>query len=325
MIISKTPLRVSFVGGGTDLPEFYQDYGGAVLSAAIDKYIYVILKERFDRRICINYSRKETVEDVEEIQHELVREAMRRTGVRDGIEITTLADIPSEGSGLGSSSAVTVGLLNALYAYQGQQQPAERLAQEACEIEIDTLKKPIGKQDQYIAAYGGVRLIRFRMAEGVEVIPATVNGGGTRRLADRLLLFFTGRTRRADEILTDQRANIPDRIAVLKDMRDQAEDLRERLEAGDLAALGLALARGWELKKRLSNRITCDDLDELYARARAAGAVGGKIAGAGGGGFLLLYCEPAQQARVRQALSGLWELEFGLERDGSKIIFNIRS
>ena len=146
MIISKTPLRVSFVGGGTDLPEFYQDYGGAVLSAAIDKYIYVILKERFDRRICINYSRKGTVEDVEEIQHELVREAMRRTGVRDGIEITTLADIPSEGSGLGSSSAVTVGLLNALYAYQGQQQPAERLAQEACEIEIDTLKSPSGSR-----------------------------------------------------------------------------------------------------------------------------------------------------------------------------------
>lgn len=323
MIISQTPLRLSLAGGGTDFREFFRQHGGAVLSMAIDKYVYIVLKERFDDRIYVNYSKKETVDDVDEVQHDLVREAMRKTDVRRGIEITTLADVPSEGSGLGSSSSILVGLLNALYAYQGQQVTAERLAREACEIEIDILKRPIGVQDQYIAAYGNLRFFSFCTdgtiaAEKID-LPLTV----IQELRRHLLLFYTDRTRNASDILTEQRSNIGSRIRELSRLREMAREARDFLKTGAIDAIGEVLHQSWLLKQAMAHNITDTRIDEMYLRAREAGATGGKIAGAGGGGFLLLYCPLAFQRQVRTALEGYRELPIGLSRHGSKIILNV--
>jgi D-glycero-alpha-D-manno-heptose-7-phosphate kinase len=324
MVITQTPLRISFAGGGTDFPGFFLREGGAVLNAAIDKYVLVIVKERFDDKIYINYSRKEIVDSVEEIQHDLVRETMRKAGVASGVEITTLADVPSEGSGLGSSSSVTVGLLNALYIYRGIQQTAETLAQGACEIEIDILKRPIGKQDQYIAAYGGIRHLIFRPDGQVTVEEVALPVPLRREFEDHLLLYFTHRTRRADEILREQRARIADHWGILQEMARHTQRFRKALEQGDFAEVGRVLNEGWRLKTQLAGGITDRDIDALHGRALSAGALGGKIAGAGGGGFLLLMCSPQDQRGVRQAMADLRELPFHLEPDGSKVIFNNR-
>ncbi|HBH02520.1 MAG: GHMP kinase [Elusimicrobia bacterium GWA2_69_24] len=324
MIITQTPLRISLAGGGSDFPEFFRTEGGAVVSLAIDKYLYVIVKERFDDRIYVNYSVKEIVDHVDDLRHDLVREAMRRTGITHGVEITTLSDVPSEGTGLGSSGSVTVGLLNAFYAYQGMQAPAERLAREACEIEIDLLKKPIGVQDQYIAAYGNLRFFQFGPADDVRVERIPVPEARKRALVSNLLLFFTNRTRPSEAILDEQRRNIPERLAEIRGLRAAAFETRSRLLDGGLAALGPLLHRCWQQKRRLAPGVSSADLDALYERARAAGATGGKLTGAGGGGFLLLYCPWAAQAALRSALGGYRELPFTLEPDGSKVIFNIR-
>lgn len=325
MIITQTPLRISLAGGGTDLPKFYQEHGGCVLNAAIDKYIYVIVKERFDDLIYVNYSKKEIVGSREDLHHDLVREAMRLTGVEKGVEITTLADIPSAGSGLGSSSTLTVGLLNALYAYQGVNVSAEQLAQEACQIEIQILKKPIGKQDQYIAAYGHLRHFMFHPDETVEMKPVPLSEQRYRDLQQNLMLFFTGITRRAESILAQQSRNIPRREEPLLAMKGQVDQMWEALQNGSrLDEVGHILHEGWMYKKTLASTISNPYIDELYDRARQAGAIGGKVAGAGGGGFLLLYVPPERQESVRQALSDLRELPFGFSRDGSKIMFNVR-
>lgn len=324
MIITQTPLRISFVGGGTDLADFYHKHGGAVLSSAIDKYIYVIVKERFDDLIALNWSKKETVADIEQIEHELIREAMRRTGVLKGIEITTISDIPSEGSGLGSSSSVTVGLLQALYLYQGIIVNAERLAQEACDIEINILGKPIGKQDQYIAAYGGLRHFEFKKDNSVVATISKADTNFLYELGLHLMLFFTGKTRKSADILSEQKKNIVDSEDILKRMRDQSFEVMEAFNQGNLHYLGKALEKGWELKKKLAGGISNPDIDKMYTLAKKAGALGGKIAGAGGGGFLMLYVPLGKQGSVRKALSAYQELKFNLERDGSKSILNIR-
>jgi D-glycero-alpha-D-manno-heptose-7-phosphate kinase len=324
MIITQTPLRISFAGGGTDFEGFYRTDGGCVVSSAIDKFIYVIVKERFDDKIRVGYSKTEMVDSVDEIEHELVREAMRKVGIEKGIELATMADVPSEGSGLGSSSSVTVGLLNALYAYKGEAQPAERLAREACEIEIDVLGKPIGKQDQFIAAFGGLRMFCFNPDGDVSEDKLDVNEDDRRRLGESLMLFFTGVTRKSSSVLTEQRQNIESRRQVLCDMKQQALEVRQCLESKNHAELGRILHAGWEHKKRLAGSISNSQIDKMYEFALEAGAIGGKVAGAGGGGFLLLYCPPARQESVRRALSGLKELSFRLERDGTKIIFNVR-
>ena len=321
MIISQTPLRLSLAGGGTDFPRFFKEEGGAVLSFAIDKYVYVIVKERFDDRIYLNYSKKEIVDRVDQIEHELIRETMRMTGVEKGVEITTLADIPSGGSGLGSSSAITVGLLNALYAYQGVQVTAEQLAREACQIEIETLKKPIGVQDQYIAAYGGIRFFEFSKA-GVDVKKVPLSNYKKMRLAEQLLLFYTDTTRNADGILEEQRRNIVEKLEELRQIREMARDIYAAFQKEDISIVGSKLHEGWELKKKLATQISSGDIDRWYTEARKAGATGGKIAGAGGGGFLLLYCPVENQENLRKNLP-LKELPFHLERDGSKIIFNM--
>jgi D-glycero-alpha-D-manno-heptose-7-phosphate kinase len=324
MVITQTPLRISFVGGGTDFPDFYSKAGGCVLSSAIDKYVYVIVKERFDEKIYINYSQKEIVDSVAEIQHGLVREAMRKTGVEQGVEITTLADIPSEGCGLGSSSSITVGLLNALYSYQGKLVTAETLASEACEIEIDILGSPIGKQDQYIAAYGNTHLFHFNPDGKVIVEKIELPEEKRRRFCSNLLLFYTNSTRSSATILSQQKKNIDRRMDVLTNMRDQVGEFKRCLTNFDFNRAGEILHRGWMEKKKLTDNISNGRIDELYEKALAAGAIGGKISGAGGGGFLLLYCPMEKQDRLREALSDLRELPFHFERDGSKVIFNVK-
>jgi D-glycero-alpha-D-manno-heptose-7-phosphate kinase len=323
MIISQTPLRISLAGGGTDLASFYKQDEGWVISSAIDKYVFVIIKERFDDKIYINYSKKEIVDCVNEIEHDLVREAMRKTKVEKGVEITTLADIPSSGSGLGSSSSVTVGLLNAFYAYQGELVTAERLAREACEIEINVLGKPIGKQDQYIAAYGGIRFFRFKTNEEVIVEKINLENSFKRKFGANLLLFFTGKTRSSDKILSEQKQNTINKLEVLKSMKHHAVEIREAIETRKFDEVGKILTESWNHKKQLASQISNGDIDEMYNRAINAGALGGKISGAGGGGFLLLYCPRENQNKVREALKEFREFPFFLEKYGSKIIFNM--
>ena len=324
MIITQTPLRISFLGGGTDFREYYLREEGCVLSTAIDKYIYVTIKERYDDRIRVGYTKTELVEDIDELEHELARECLRRTGIHKRVEISTMADIPSEGSGLGSSSAVTVGMLNAMYTYLGQTPNAEKLAREACEIEISTLGKPIGVQDQYIAAYGGQRLMRFLKNGCIEVESLGLDVKQVRRLNQHLMLFFTGITRKAETVLGEQVQNIAERQQILQTMKGMVSRGRDALLAGETDELGLLLHEGWMLKKQLASRISSDLIDDLYQTALDAGALGGKITGAGGGGYLLLYCPRHRQDMVRSALARLTELPFHLERDGSKVILNYR-
>lgn len=327
MIVTRTPLRISFVGGGTDFAGYYKSHGGAVLSTAIDKYIYVIVKERFDDLIYVGYSQKEIVASVSEVKHDLVREALRVTGVERGVEISIMADIPSEGSGLGSSSALTVGLLNALSQYQGISRAPDWLARVACEIEIQALGRPIGKQDQYIAAYGGLRHFVFHPSGMLDIKKPDVSETQRRRLEEQLLLFFTGVTRQSASILIEQSANIGERTAILQQIQAQVAPARWCLEQGRFEDLGGLMDEGWTLKKQLASGISNERLDALYALALHCGASGGKIAGAGGGGFLLVHCKPQDQLPLRQAMSemqGLQEMPFGLERDGSKVVFNSR-
>jgi len=298
--------------------------GGCVLSSAIDKFIFLVIKERFDSKLRVGYTRTEMVDGVDEIQHELIREALRLTDINNGVEITTMGDIPSEGSGLGSSSTVTVGALNAMYAYQGEIASAERLAREACAIEITTLKKPIGIQDQYIAAYGGLRFFEFRSDGEVSVEKICITDDARRVFNDNFLLFFTGVSRSSSSILTEQKSNIKDRLIELREIKQMAYQARDYVEAENFDAIGGLLHQSWELKKRLAGTISSGQINDMYEAARNAGAIGGKIAGAGGGGFLLLYVPYERQNKVRAALNGLQELPFRLEMDGTKIIFNYR-
>jgi len=313
------------VGGGTDLKSFYHQEDGMVLSTAIDKYVYVIVKERFDDKIYINYSVKEIVDDVSQIKHQLVREAMKKVGVEKGVEITTLADIPSEGSGLGSSSTVTVGLLNALYNYAGKQVTLEQIAREACEIEIDICGKPIGKQDQYAAAYGGLNTIKFHSDESVSVDKVNLLNKDLILLGSRLLLFFTNKTRKADAILKKQKEKTGDNRAVLRKMKNFVPKLESALGRSKFPMLGKLLHENWLLKKSLVGSISNPEIDEMYNKAMDVGALGGKICGAGGGGFLLMYVPKAKQDKVREALNDYRDLHFMLDSFGSRIIFNVRS
>jgi D-glycero-alpha-D-manno-heptose-7-phosphate kinase len=324
MIVTQTPLRISFLGGGTDFRGFYEREEGCVLSSAIDKYIFVIIKERFDDKIRVGYTRTEMVDHLDDVQHELAREALRKTGITKKIEISTMGDIPSAGTGLGSSSTVTVGALNAMYLHLGEVRDAATLAREACEIEIETLGKPIGKQDQYIVAHGGLRFICFKPDGTVTVEKVILPDASRRRLSEHLMLFYTGVTRSASAVLEEQVDNINDRFQVLRGMKQLAAEARECLEQQAFDEFGELLHQGWEYKKQLASGISNGQIDTMYQAARRAGAIGGKISGAGGGGFLLLYCPVERQDDVRKALAPLRELPFGLERDGSKAIFNYR-
>ena len=325
MIITQTPLRISFAGGGTDYYQTFEKLGGAVCSSAIDKFVYCIVKERFDDKIYVNWSKKEIVDSIDQIEHDLVREAMRKVGVTKGVEISFLSDIPSEGSGLGSSSTVTVSVLHALYAYIGETPTAEQLAREACDIEINQLGKPIGVQDQYIAAYGGLRYLQFGPGREVKAIPVKIARGALEDLDNQLMLFFTGKTRKADNILAKQQANLSSQPDTLREMTSLAGEVRDLLESGDVAGLGPLLHRGWEAKRRLTSGATSNnELDALYERAVKAGCLGGKIAGAGGGGFFLLCVPGHQRQAVRTALKELKEMPFRLERGGSRVVLNMQ-
>ena len=323
MIITQTPLRVGLVGGGTDLPGYYREHGGRVLNAAIDKYVYVIVKQRFDDDVYVNYSTKEIVSRVEDLQHELVREAMHMAGVRGGVEITTLADIPSAGSGLGSSSSVTVGLLHALFAYQGRQVTAEELADRACAIEIDRCRKPIGKQDQYAAAFGGICDIHFGPGDRVFVDQLKLTSSVRRQIQDELLLFYTGITRSADTILGEQTANISDRLPQLHQLRDLAGEAASGLRTGDVNALGAALNKSWQAKRALASGVSNSEIDEAVEASLAAGATGAKVTGAGGGGFLLVVCPLESQRAVREKLAHMKELPINIEPFGSRVVLNV--
>jgi len=324
MIVVQTPLRVSFFGGGTDFSSFFVEEGGSILSSAINKYIFVTIKRRFDDKLRIGYTKTEITDRVDEIQHELIREALRKTGITQGVEITTMGDIPA-GSGLGSSSAVTVGSLQAMYSYLNEIATAEQLAREACEIEIGILGKPIGIQDQYIAAYGGLRFIEIYPDGKVSMDRIKLDPIIERKLNDSLLLFYTGVSRKAETILGEQKTNTPNNMDLLRELKRLAYIAREELMAGHVDSFGRLLNEGWELKKQLASKISNGDIDLMYQNARNAGALGGKITGAGGGGFLLLYCPVEKRENVRNALTNLRELPFKLEPDGSKVILNYQS
>ena len=324
MIITQTPLRIGLLGGGTDLPGYYREYGGRVLNCALDKYVYVIVKQRFDEDIYVNYSKKEIVSRVEDLEHELVREAMQMTGVANGVEITTLADIPSAGgSGLGSSSAVTVGLLHALFAYQGRQVSAEELAERACVIEIERCGKPIGKQDQYIAALGGIRDIRFGPGDEVVAEELALPAAERRALQRQIMLFYTGVTRSADRILSEQSANVEATRPQLDLLRDLAGFAVERLRGGDIDAIGPAMRESWEAKRKLASGVSSAQIDLAVTRALDAGAAGAKLTGAGGGGFLLVISPVERQRAVRKSLSDMQELPVKLDRLGSRVVLNM--
>jgi D-glycero-alpha-D-manno-heptose-7-phosphate kinase len=323
VIITRTPLRIGLLGGGTDFPDYYREHGGRVLNCALDKYVYVIVKQRFDDDIYVNYSRKEIVSRVEDLEHELVREAMQITGVSGGVEITTLADIPSAGSGLGSSSAVSVGLLHALFTYQGHQVSAEELAELACTIEIDRCGKPIGKQDQYIAAMGGIRDIRFGPGEHVIAEDLGLSAAERRLLQQQIMLFYTGITRSADSILAEQTANIKaskDQLDLLRNLAGCAVD---RLRSGDIDAVGAAMRLGWEAKRKLASGVSNQRIDLMVSRALDAGASGAKLTGAGGGGFLLVICPMERQSAVRHSLADMRELPVQLDPLGSRVVLNV--
>jgi D-glycero-alpha-D-manno-heptose-7-phosphate kinase len=324
MIISRTPLRISFVGGGTDLPSFYEHETGAVVSTAINKYIYINVNRKFDSKIRASYSVTEIVDQVKDLRHELIREALKVVDLDGGIEITSISDIPSQGTGLGSSSTYTVGLLNALYAFAGQHAGAERLAREACDIEIKRCAKPIGKQDQYIAAYGGLQYLQFNPDDTVFVDPIICNPTLKENLRASLIMLYTGITRSADGILVEQNANTEgdeEKRRSLRVMARLANDLRSSLCDNDLNGFGEVLHYDWMEKKKLASGISSPQIDAWYEQARAHGAIGGKVLGAGGGGFLLLYVPREKQPAVLRALPGLRQIDIHFAPQGSKIIY----
>lgn len=323
MIISKTPLRMSFVGGGSDLKAYYQHGYGSVVSTAIDKFVYITVNKRFTDHIRVGYSKIEYVEDADDIEHNLVREALKMTGITNGIEVVYMSDmLPAhEGSGLGASSSILVGTLNALHAFKGEHVSAETLAQEACKIEIDLLGHPIGKQDQYAAAYGGFNHYKFNSDESTLVNPVIFKKEIREELNDNLILFFTGMTARSDTILTEQKKKTKQNLHILDKMVELSEELKRALQKNDLTEFGNILHKGWMHKQKLSSNVSNSAINKYYEKARKAGALGGKILGSGGGGFLLFYCEEKDQDNVRKALLDLRETKFKFEAQGSRIIY----
>ena len=319
MIITQTPLRISFLGGNTDFPDYFLNYGGLVLTTTIDKYIYCIVKERFDDLVIVNYTIKETVEKVDDLKHDLVREALKLLGIEKGIEISFLADIPTQGSGLGSSSAVTIGVLNALHTYLGETVGSKQLAEEAVEIELGILKRPIGIQDQHAIVMGGIRAIEFNPSGNVMgqkiIIPDSVRED----FNNSLMLLYTGITRKAEDVLYsfDTEAN----KALLDQNKVFANDGTIALLQGDLKRFGELLHAYWAVKRQLNDKVTNPQIDSMYALAREAGAFGGKIIGAGGGGFMLIMFPANKRAKIREALKDYKELPFRFSKAGSRVIF----
>lgn len=328
MIISRTPTRISFTGGGSDMKTYYRRNGGAVISTAIKRFVYITVNEKFDNRLRLSYSKTEEVDSVAEIEHRLLRAILHQQGVEGGIEITSVADIPSRGTGLGSSSSFTVGLLNVLHAYKGRFVSKEQLAEEACDIEIERLEDPIGKQDQYAAAFGGFNFIRFNPDESVDVQPMTHMWPTIEKIETSVQVFYTGVTRPSGPILAEQQAN----VAQNQEKRDLLDrlvtltyQLRDDILAGSTTSFGEILHESWALKRQLATGVSSGAIDDLYDCARAAGAVGGKILGAGGGGFLLVTAPEERHEPIARALKELRRIPIRFERQGSLIVFSERN
>jgi D-glycero-alpha-D-manno-heptose-7-phosphate kinase len=325
LVVTRTPLRVSFVGGGTDLATFYERENGAVLSTAINQYIYVTVKrhgEVFNERIRLNYSKSETVQCLDQIENNIARECLRFLGIEPPIYISTVGDLPAS-TGLGGSSSFAVGLLNALHAYQGERVSAGQLAEEASYIEIEVLQQPIGKQDQYAAAFGGLNLFCFKPGGAVTVEPQRLANGALQHLFDHVMMLWTGHQRDSSSVLQEQKANTPQKMESLLKMRAQAHRLQALLNNAhlDLQEFGRILDEGWQLKRQLASTVTTDQIDTWYRQAREAGALGGKLCGAGGGGFLLFLAPVDRHDAVRQALKNLREVAVEPEVHGSQILF----
>ena len=324
MIVSKTPLRMSFVGGGSDIPAYYHFEEGAVLSTSINKYMYVSVNKKFDGDIRLSYSLTEDVNDVEKIKHPIVRNTLKMLEISGGIEIASMADIPSKGSGLGSSSSYTVGLLNALYAFKNKSISQYDLGKLASHIEINLCGEPIGKQDQYSAAYGGINLIKFHSDESVTVEPIICKKSFIDQLEKSILMFYTGRTRSASTLLKEQSENMNNGVkrSLIKEMASLSYDLKYMFENDDLDSVGELLDKNWKLKSQISSGITNPQIDDWYQKGINAGATGGKLLGAGNGGFIMFYVPPEKQKNVINALRNLKRIPFSFDNLGSQIVFN---
>jgi len=323
MIITRTPFRISFVGGGSDLESFYSLHEGAVLSTTINKYMYISSHKYFEAdKIRVKYSQTETVNKPEELQHPIFREAFKLCNIDGGIEVSSIADVPS-GTGMGSSSSFTVGVLHNLYTLNHQIISKEMLASAACDIEINQLKEPIGKQDQYAAAYGGLNIYRFQQNGNVLVDPLFIEQEIMQTLEDNLVMFYYGNQRSASQILAEQKVNnsIQAKQENLKQMVALVDELKTALYQGNLQAFGKILHMNWLLKKELASQISNGDIDTIYELALKNGAIGGKLLGAGGGGFLLFYCEKQHQAKLIKALHKLPFFDFKFDHEGSKLIY----
>ena len=323
MLITRTPLRVTLGGGGTDLPSYFTQRAGFVISAAIDKYVFIGINRTFTEHYFLKYSALERVEQPGEIAHPIIRAALELHPVGPGVEIVSLADIPA-GTGLGSSGTFTVGLLRALHAWQREHVSAAELAEEACRIEIDVLGRPVGKQDQYIAAFGGVSCFRFHADGSVDVSPLELPTATMHELEERLVMFFTGSSRTADELLDDQRkrteAGDESMLAGLRRVEELGVSIRDALVAGEVTRFGELMHEHWVEKRERSPGMSNPDIDRWYEAGRANGAVGGKLTGAGGGGFLLFLADDPVALRAAMDDQGLAEVRFGFDHDGSTIV-----
>ena len=326
LVVTRTPLRVSFAGGGTDLSDFYEHGHGTVFSTTIDKYIYVTVKRHgpvFDEQIRLNYSKSEQVNRIDEIENDIARECLRFLEIDPPIYVSTVADLPAS-TGLGGSSSFAVGLLNALHAFRGERVSAGQLAEEASYIEIDVLRQPIGKQDQYAAAFGGLNSFCFKAGGGVTVEPQRLANGALAGLFGNIMMFWTGHQRDSSSVLAEQKSNTSKKMESLLKMREHACQLQALTCNGrfDVTKFGRILDEGWQLKRQLATTITNNQIDAWYHAAIAAGAEGGKLCGAGGGGFLLFLAKPERREAVRQALNGLTEVSVAYEAHGSYVLLS---
>ena len=327
MIITRTPFRVSLGGGGTDLPSYYSRYGGFIVGAAINRYVYVMLNHRFEDSIRVSYSQTEIVDGPDAVEHPIVREALKFTGINNHLEIVSIADLPAN-TGLGSSCAFTVGLLNALHAMKREHVSLEELAEEACHIEIDCLGEPIGKQDQYIAALGGVTCLEIDREGGVRSSPLQIPEDVVQELENNTLIFYTGIQRSASDVLRSQSKATEEKdqrvTKALHMIKDIGREIKVALIRGDLDRFGWLMDQHWQVKKSLSEKVTASNLDRWYEIAKSHGALGGKVMGAGGGGFFMFYCPNGARGRLREALTaeGLREMRLGIDFEGAKVAVN---
>ncbi len=319
MIITKTPLRIGFVGGGTDIPDYYRNYGGLLVSAAINKYIYIIVNKKFDNEIRVSYSKTEIVKNVDEINHPAVREALKLLNIDGGIEILSVSDIPSNGTGLGSSSTFLVGLLNALHAYKSEFACREKLAMEAVKIEREILKEPGGKQDQYMAAYGGINLLKFNENDSVNVNPVTLNKEMIGDLKNNLCILYTGMNHNSGNIHSNQRKNINKHLDDYNKMKEYSMEFYSNLYKMDIKNIGDVLNKNWNLKRKLSDGITNENIDNYYNKAIDLGAYGGNLIGSGGGGFFIFVIDKSKKENLKSL--GLRQIDFDFDFEGSRIIY----